>query len=201
MQQSYYKAWSDDILSGDCKSNRFVWEINTRSLAETDLEEFVSWSPRCVDSRARDLGGRTALHWAAFHGYEAIVRSLLESGAPHEVQDNEGRTALHLAVAYGHPTVVKVLMMAGADLKIDMKGWSAALEHAADNGHAPVANLIIWQTFRAEMGGTRTPWPQLYLAMKSKHNVIHSALSRKRVQNLKFHRGSATRLPVRHRVL
>ena len=129
------------------------------------------------------------------------MRLLLERGASHEVQDNEGHTALQVAVAYGHSTIVKVLIMAGADLKIDMKGWSAALEHAADNGHAPVANLIIWQTFRAEMGGTRTPWPQLYLAMKSKHNVIHSALSRKRVQTWKSQRGSATRLPFRQRVL
>ena len=200
-QQSYYKAWSDNILSGHCKIDPYVWDINTRSLAETDMEELASWSPRCVDIRARDLRGRTALHWAAFHGHEAIVRLLLESGASHEVQDNEGRTALQAAVAYGHSTVVKVLMMAGADLKIDMKAWSAALEDAADNGHAPVANLIIWQTFRAEMGGRRTPWPQLYLAMKSKHNVIHSALSRKRVQKWKTQEGSATRLPVRQRNL
>ena len=201
VQQSYYKAWSDDIMSDHCKSNRFVWEIDTRSLAETDMKELLSWSPTCADVRVRDVRGRTALHWSAFHGHEAIARLLLERGASHEAQDNDGLTALQVAVAYGHSMVAKVLMMAGADLKIDMKGWSAALEHAAENGHAPVANLIIWQTFRAAMGGTRTPWPQLYLAMKSKHNVIHSALSRKRVQNLKFHRGSATRLPVRHRVL
>ena len=201
VQQSYYKEWSDNILNDNCKSNRFVWEINTRSLAEMDMEELLSWSPTCVDIRAQDLRGRTALHWAAFRGHEAIVRLLLERGASHEVQDNEGRTALQVAVAYGHSTIVKVLITAGADLKIDMKGWSAALEHAADNGHAPVANLIIWQTFRAEMGGTRTPWPQLYLAMKSKHNVIHSALSRKRVQTRKSQRGSATRLPFRQTVL
>ena len=201
VQQSYYKAWSDDILSGHCKSNRVVWEINTRSLAETDMEELVSWSPRCVDVWARDLRGRTALHCAAFHGHEAIARLLLESGASHDVQDNEGRTALSVAAEWGHSTVVKVLIMAGAELKIDMKGWSAALEQAADKGHAPVANLIIWQTFRAELGGTRTPWPQLYLAMKSKHNVIQSALSRKRAQNWKAHRGAATRLPVRQRDL
>ena len=201
VQQSYYKAWSDEILSGHCKSNRFVWEINTRSLAETDMKEFLSWSPRCVDVRVRDVRGRTALHWAAFHGHDAIARLLLERGASHEAQDNDGLTPLQAAVAYGHSMVVKVLMMAGADLKIDMKGLSAALEHAADKGHSPVANLIIWQTFRAELDDTRTPWPQLHLAMKSKHNVIQSALSRKRVQNLKFQRGSATRLPVRHRVL
>ena len=201
VQQSYYKAWSDEILSGHCKSNRFVWEIDTRSLAETDMKEFLSWSPRCVDVRVRDVRGRTALHWAAFHGDEAIARLLLERGASHEAQDNDGLTALQVAVAYGRSMVVKVLTMAGADLKIDMKGWSAALEHAADKGHAPVANLIIWQTFRAELDGTRTPWPQLQLAMKSKHNAIQSALSRKRVQNLKFQRGSAPRLPVRHRVL
>ena len=201
VQQSYYKAWSDDILSGHCKSNRFVWEIDTRSLAETHMKELLSWSPRCVDVRVRDVRGRTALHWAAFHGHDAIARLLLERGASHEAQDNDGLTALQVAVAYGHSTVVKVLMMAGADLKIDMKGWDAALEHAADEGHAPVANLIIWQTFRAELDGTRIPWPQLYLAMKSKHNVIQSALSRKRGQNLRFQRGSATRLPVRHKVL
>lgn len=201
VQQSYYKAWSDDILSGHWKSNQFVWGIDTRSLAETDMKELLLWSPRCVDVKVRDVRGRTALHWAALRGHEAIARLLLERGASYEAQDNDGLTALQVAVEYGHSMVVKVLMMAGADLKIDMKGWSGALEHAADKGHAPVANLIIWQTFRAELGGIRTPWPQLCLAMKSKHNVIQSALSRKRGQNLRFQRGSATRLPIRHRVL
>ena len=199
VQQSYYKSWSNEILSDHCKSNRFVWEIDTRTLAETDMEELSSWLPTCVDISIRDIRGRTSLHWAACHGHEAIVRLLLESGASHEAQDNEGLTALQLAVAYGHSMVVKVLMMAGANLDIDMKGWSAALEQAADRGHAPVANLIIWQTFRKELDGTRTPWPQLHLAMKGKHNVIQSALSRKRAQSWKSKRGSATRLSIRHK--
>ena len=201
VQQSYYKSWSDDILSDHCKSNRFVWEIDTRSLAETDMKELLSWSPACVDISIRDIRGRTALHSAAFHGHEAITRLLLESGAPHEEQDNEGLTALQLAVAYGRYMVVKELIMAGANLNIDMEGWSAALEQASDRGHAPVANLIIWQTFRTELDGMRTPWPHLYLAMKGKHNVVHSALSRKRAQSCRSKRGSATRLSLRHKAI
>ncbi|MEX0940873.1 MAG: ankyrin repeat domain-containing protein [Candidatus Babeliales bacterium] len=69
--------------------------------------------------------GKTPLHLASFYGYRAVVKLLLENGAPIDIQDTEGWTSLHSASYNGYPEVVKLLLANGA--QVDSKntqGWT-----------------------------------------------------------------------------
>lgn len=192
VQQSYYQTWSDDFFGDRCKNGAFIWEYDARCSAEQDMER-LAWSMKYADINARDCHGRTPLHQAAQNGHEAVTRLLIEVGASHETQDNYGFTALQLAVKNGNLAIVRFLVMAGVRINIGAKCWGPALEQAAENGHDPVANLIIWQTFREEISGAQSQWPELLLPLKGKQNVIQSVLGRRRDQSGK------TRLSIRSR--
>ena len=72
--------------------------------------------------------GRTALHIAAYCGYQSLVKLFLETNININEQDDEGRTALMLAVERGHSAVVAELVKAGADISLkDKKGMTAVL--------------------------------------------------------------------------
>ena len=53
--------------------------------------------------------GWTALHCAAYNGYLAIAKRLLEGGADWTLKDNGGRTALDYARSQGKSEVVALL--------------------------------------------------------------------------------------------
>jgi serine/threonine-protein phosphatase 6 regulatory ankyrin repeat subunit A/serine/threonine-protein phosphatase 6 regulatory ankyrin repeat subunit B len=79
-----------------------------------------------------DGSNETALHLAATHGREDILRLLLNHGAHIEAQTNDGMRALHLAVHAGQIAVVKLLLAYGVDseARIDNRrtvfdGWTA----------------------------------------------------------------------------
>jgi ankyrin repeat protein len=50
------------------------------------------------DKDTKDNSGRTALHYAAENGDEAIVQLLVEQGANKRIRDDSKETALHIAV-------------------------------------------------------------------------------------------------------
>jgi len=96
--------------------------------------------------KARDRDGMTALMYAcAWTTYDvfvggkdeqhaAIIRDLVEAGAPLNDQDDEGRTALLFAVMGGHFNSAQALLKLGADVrKLDKRGRSA-LTYAAFRG-------------------------------------------------------------------
>jgi ankyrin repeat protein len=75
----------------------------------------------------------TALMWAAGHeetvdarAAEAVVRLLLDRGAPIDAVDNRGRTALMIAAEAGDAAVVGALLDRGADQTVrDSQGKTA----------------------------------------------------------------------------
>lgn len=50
------------------------------------------------------------MHWAAYHGHEAVVKTLIDHGALIDVVNNERRSPLHFAAAFGHLQVAALLL-------------------------------------------------------------------------------------------
>jgi ankyrin repeat protein len=72
-----------------------------------------------------DMHGTTALHEAAFWGYDKCVAALLEHGANPDIPDKVGRVALHSAALRGHVEVVRLLLRHTKQLNIvDKQEWT-----------------------------------------------------------------------------
>ena len=57
----------------------------------------------------QQVGGHTALHFAAAYGHLAIAKRLLEGGADLTLRDKVGKTALDWARSHGQSEVVALL--------------------------------------------------------------------------------------------
>jgi hypothetical protein len=72
-----------------------------------------------VDKDAKDINGRTALHYAAENCDEAIVRLTVEQGAKRDISDNAGKVPLEVATdnLYSLPAPPR------ATTRRDSEGW------------------------------------------------------------------------------
>ena len=76
-----------------------------------------------ANPNSTDEHKRTALHFGAAKGYDAVVRLMLQNGADPNQRDALGNTALHLAACTNHIGVVTLLLRAGTDMsQIDNNG-------------------------------------------------------------------------------
>lgn len=73
---------------------------------------------------------KTPLILASQHGYENIVKMLLDAGADVNEKDIDDRTALILTSRPGNENIVKMLLAAGADVNAENKNKSSALLEA-----------------------------------------------------------------------
>ncbi|KAN0077469.1 Ankyrin repeat-containing domain protein [Elaphomyces granulatus] len=123
-----------------------------------------------IDLNSKDgTYGRSALSWAAGHGFEVVVKLLIKDiggrlnirlpflkGAEVDSVDRYGRTPLVYAVWNGHMAVVKRLLRAGARINLadDIGGTAlsyavsdetsmALLLSAAGKGHEAVVELLL----------------------------------------------------------
>ena len=71
----------------------------------------VTMSSCCI----QDALGKTALHWAAETGADAVLRVLMAGGADAEIQDNAGHTPFVKALTNNQPCALQQLVAAGCD--------------------------------------------------------------------------------------
>ena len=93
----------------------------------------------------RNYRGETPLHKAAAHGFQGIVKKLIEAGAVLVTQTNDGDTALHTAAQNGHLNVVKLLSEAKDGkrcLKIKGMNDKDPLQQAQENNKTEVVEYL-----------------------------------------------------------
>ena len=102
-----------------------------------------------VNIEARDLYGRTPLHYAAANGCTTTVKLLLAYNANIKAQDEDDATPLHLAIN-GHTKIVKLLLYHEANIEAtDMLGRTP-LHYATANGCTDVVQILLDSS--AELG-------------------------------------------------
>jgi len=67
---------------------------------------------------AKDKGGETPLHWAAFSGSPDLVRFLLDKGAAVDAKNARGLTPLVFTAAHGRTQAAGLLIERGADVNV-----------------------------------------------------------------------------------
>lgn len=103
--------------------------------AEPETETNVTDSEICavaaklikygVDVDAPDKHGRTALHYAAYHGHLQVVKLLVENKAKLNIKDQQNHTALINACQSHHEETISALVRAGADLWVQSSRGTA----------------------------------------------------------------------------
>lgn len=91
---------------------------------------------------AKDKGGQTPLHYAAWMDHAGIVELLLANKAEVNATDGKGRTPLHWAAHEGYKDVAQLLLANKADVDATGEdGWTP-LHNASHKGHMEVADLL-----------------------------------------------------------
>lgn len=112
---------------------------------------------QCMDTLLgrQDIGGATALHWAAAGGTEghvATVRWLLEAGAAVDARDQHGCQPLHWAARGGHPEVMQLLVAYGADSSAVDSSGVTALHLYCGEGHLAIVQALATPDLEANDG-------------------------------------------------
>ena len=112
---------------------------SVRRNMSSEVEKFIK-SGAIVD--ARNIDGRTSLHYAAWKGYEGIVKLLLQNKANPSVDGSKNSTPSHYAAKFLHLKIVKVLLSYGAVYNDVSDSGKTPSDLCADKDIASLFNLI-----------------------------------------------------------
>eukprot|EP00850_Spirogloea_muscicola_P001923 SM000007S20883 [mRNA] locus=s7:764658:774464:+ [translate_table: standard] len=96
-----------------------------------------------VNAISYELGGLTALHFAAANGHSATVVALLKAGADKEARTDSFQTPLHIAAGHGRTAAVEKLLQHKADIDAPCDMGQTALHLAAALGQTSTVALLL----------------------------------------------------------
>ncbi|NXL91950.1 SWAHC protein, partial [Alectura lathami] len=105
-----------------------AWMLSASEGRWETLEGLLSCEPSLFCKRDF-VTGFTALHWAAKHGRQELLATLVSFAQRHQLpvdinaRTSGGHTALHIAAMHGHTEVVKLLVGA-YDADVDIRDYS-----------------------------------------------------------------------------
>lgn len=127
------------------------YDLNNLLRANRYLRDTLT--PSLHDHAMQDYDGMSALCWASRHGYQPLVKLLLDNGAEvnKTTEDSEMRdsvtTALICAAERGHTEIVEFLLKKGA------QGGNTALIAAVYRGNMAVCRLLLENGVNADCWG------------------------------------------------
>jgi ankyrin repeat protein len=110
------------------------------------VKVLLSMGSRDIDLEARDIDGRTPLHYAAetqHDDFEDVARDLVDAGADVNVRDPQGWTPLHLTASQGELAGVKLLLNMGADPNARALDGTTPLHFAARGGQKAMILALV----------------------------------------------------------
>ncbi|RKZ36878.1 MAG: ankyrin repeat domain-containing protein [Gammaproteobacteria bacterium] len=109
-----------------------------------DVDQIKSLAASGARIDVRDRHGRTPLHVAAFAGYHAAMRALVNAGANPNALENDRYDIVTIAAVANDVETLKVALTLGASAKnVTSRYDGTALIAAAHLGHVEVVRILI----------------------------------------------------------
>ncbi|KAI6381342.1 hypothetical protein MCOR25_001273 [Pyricularia grisea] len=173
------------------KDLQLFWASNS-SLRAAWLKDYLPLKPSVSDGSSHE--GMTALHTAAFFGYDLLLEELIRSGHKEEIGifNKDGHTPLHIASKYNNVKAVQVLLSYTKEDAIDMAHGDngTALHAAAIQGHIETLKLLLDNDADPNAFCKRFG-PVVNAAILSGNNDAVTLLLSNERHNLEAHKGKA----------
>ncbi|XP_065576364.1 uncharacterized protein LOC136037570 [Artemia franciscana] len=132
---------SQDVIILLESTEKLIRSVKRNSPSEA--ENFIK-AGAIVDVKIfeKTIDGSTSLHYAAWKGYEGIVKTLLQNKANPNVVANKKYTPLHYAAKFSQIEIVKCLLSHGAIYNAGSESGKTPLDFSVDRDIAQLFKLI-----------------------------------------------------------